>query len=115
MVPTLTERSALAFVDAVPALNNQTVRVMLESTMGGAQVAVKLTNRFSAFPISIGAAHVAIRASGGAIASGTDRAMTGAYTCNTPLEPDATQRLPRQSMPKPSGDDTLAKLLRPRI
>jgi lysophospholipase L1-like esterase len=60
---------------------------MLESTMGGAQVAVKLTNRFSAFPISIGAAHVAIRASVGAIASGTDRAMTFGGLSSVELSP----------------------------
>jgi lysophospholipase L1-like esterase len=64
------------FVDTLPSLSNQTVRVMLETTIGGSQVAVKLSNRFSAFPVSIGAAHLAIRGSGGSIASGTDRTMT---------------------------------------
>ena len=75
------------FVDGVPTLDNQTVRVMLESTLGGAQVAVKLTNRFSAFPISIGAAHLAIKASGGAIVGGTDTPMTFGGASSLSLSP----------------------------
>jgi lysophospholipase L1-like esterase len=63
-------------VDAVPTINNQTVRVMLRTTAAGSQVLVKLTNRFSTVSLPIGAAHVAIRSSGGSIVAGSDRTLT---------------------------------------
>ena len=61
-----------AFVDTVPAVNNQTARVMLRTTAGGSQVTIKPTNRFSSVVLPVGAAHVAIRSAGGTIVSGSD-------------------------------------------
>jgi lysophospholipase L1-like esterase len=52
------------------------MRVMLRTTAGGSQVAVKLTNRFSSVALPVGAAHVAIQSTGGAIVSGSDRTLT---------------------------------------
>ena len=49
---------------------------MAHLTMGGSQVRVRLSQRFSAAPLGIGAGHVAIRSSGSDIASGTDRPLT---------------------------------------
>lgn len=57
-------------------INNQTLRLMVWTTLGGSQVKVKFTNRFSSSPLVISAAHVALRQSGGAIQPGTDRALT---------------------------------------
>jgi lysophospholipase L1-like esterase len=62
-------------VDVVPTVNGQTVRVMLRTTAAGSQVMVKLTNRYSAEPLPIGAAHVAIQSSGSSIVSGSDRPL----------------------------------------
>ena len=59
------------FVDSVPTVNKQTMRVMLRTTVAGSRVAIKLTNRFSSVALpEIGAAHLAIRDSGGSIAAG---------------------------------------------
>ena len=64
-------------VDAPPSFNNQTIRLMLWPTTAGTQVKVKLTNRFSSLPVSIGAAHIALRSGTGAgIAAGSDRTLT---------------------------------------
>jgi len=61
----------------IPAtFKNQTFRLVVFPTVGGSQVRVKLTNKFSKTPLTIGAAHVAVRQSGGTIVAGTDRALT---------------------------------------
>src|SRR3954469_17780053 len=64
------------FTDSVPDLTGRTLRVMAHLTMGGSQVRVRLSQRFSATSLGIGAGHVAIRSSGSDIASGTDRPLT---------------------------------------
>ncbi len=56
-------------------INNQTLRLIAWTTLGGSQVRVKFTNRFSTSPLVISAAHVALRSSGGTIAVGSDRAL----------------------------------------
>ena len=57
-------------------IRNQTLRTIVWTTVGGSQVRVKLTNRFSTSPLVVAAAHVARRGSGGSITSGTDRTLT---------------------------------------
>ena len=64
------------FTDPVPDLTGRTLRVMAHLTAGGSQVRVRLSQRFSATSLGIGAGHVAIRTRGSGIASGTDRALT---------------------------------------
>ena len=64
------------FTDPVPDLTGRTLRVMAHLTAGGSQVRVRLTQRFSASSLRMGAGHAAIRTSGSGIASGTDRALT---------------------------------------
>lgn len=64
------------FTDPVPDLSGRTLRVMAHLTVGGSQVRVRFSQRFSATSLAIGAGHVAIRSSGSGIASGTDRALT---------------------------------------
>jgi lysophospholipase L1-like esterase len=62
-------------VDVVPTLKGQTVRVMLRTTAAGSAVQIKLTNRYSTDSLPIGAAHVAIRRSGGSIVPDSDRPL----------------------------------------
>ncbi len=57
-------------------INNQTLRLIAWTTLGGSQVRVKFTNRFSTSPLVISAAHVALRQSAGAIQTASDRALT---------------------------------------
>ena len=56
-------------------IRNQTLRLIVWTTLGGSQVRVKLTNRFSTTPLVISAAHVARRQSGGTTMAGTDHAL----------------------------------------
>jgi lysophospholipase L1-like esterase len=68
--------AAPAPMPPLQTLNNQTVRMILRTSIGGTRIRVKLANAFNATPVEIGAAHVAIRASGSAIAPGSDRTLT---------------------------------------
>jgi len=57
-------------------IKNQTIRLITWTTLGGSQVRVKFTNRFSTAPLVISSAHVALRQTGGTIQAGSDRALT---------------------------------------
>ena len=52
------------FTDPAPNLSGRTLRVMAHLTTGGSQVRVRLSQRFGSSPLSVGAAHVAIRGLG---------------------------------------------------
>ena len=63
------------FVDHVPTIDHQTVRVMLRTTAAGSRIMVKLTNRYGAEPLEIGSAHVAVRSSDSGIVAESDRPL----------------------------------------
>jgi lysophospholipase L1-like esterase len=69
------------------SLNNQTVRMILRTSIGGRRVRVKLANAFNGMPTEIGAAHVALRAKESAIVAGSDRALTFAGKASITLAP----------------------------
>src|SRR5216683_2383767 len=56
--------------------NNQTLREIVHTSVGGDQVRVRIANTFGTAPLVIGAAHVALSSSGSAIVPGTDRVLT---------------------------------------
>jgi lysophospholipase L1-like esterase len=56
--------------------NNQTIREIVHTSIGGNQVRVRIANTFGSAPLVIGAAHVAVTSSGASIIPGTDRALT---------------------------------------
>jgi lysophospholipase L1-like esterase len=60
----------------VTTLNNQTVRMILRTSIGGRRVRVKLSNAFGLAAVTIGSVHVARRGMDVGIAAGTDRALT---------------------------------------
>jgi lysophospholipase L1-like esterase len=68
----------LAFpgVASTPALENQTVRMVMRPTLGGERIRVLLSNVFGASPLAIGAAHVALVKEGGIIVPASDHALT---------------------------------------
>jgi lysophospholipase L1-like esterase len=59
---------------------DQTVRLIVHTSIGGTRVRIRLSNELGSTPLRIGAAHIAIRAVGTAtgadIQAGTDRALT---------------------------------------
>jgi lysophospholipase L1-like esterase len=69
-----------------PSVNNQTLRQIVHTSLGGDRVRVVLTNAFGTRPLAVGGAHIALRDKGGAVVDGSDRALTfgGAATMSIP-------------------------------
>jgi lysophospholipase L1-like esterase len=63
-------------VDRTPTLYRQTLRLVVRTSIGGDHVRIRLSNEYGDRPLVIGAAHVAVRDTGAAIAPATDRALT---------------------------------------
>lgn len=63
-------------VPVLTGLNNQTLRMIVHTSIGGDTVRIRLLNAFGAATATVGAAHIAVRAKDSAIVSGTDRALT---------------------------------------
>ncbi len=60
----------------VTTVTNQTVRMILRTSIGGRRARVKLTNAFGSSPVTVGAAHLARRAGGSSIVPDSDRPLT---------------------------------------
>ena len=60
----------------LPILNNQTLRQIVRISLGGERVRVVLTNAYGTVPLTIGAAHVAIREKDATITAASARALT---------------------------------------
>jgi lysophospholipase L1-like esterase len=56
--------------------NNQTVRMVVRSSIGGQRLRVKLASAFGSSPVVVGAAHIALRAKDSEIVPGSDRTLT---------------------------------------
>lgn len=55
--------------------NNQTLRLIVHTSVGGGEARVRLSNVFGARPLVIGEARIAVRSSGADIDAGTDHAI----------------------------------------
>lgn len=65
--------------------NNQTLRLIVHTSIGGHTVRARLSNAYGSQPLLIGAAHIAIRDTGAAIAQGSDRTLTFGGTASTTI------------------------------
>jgi lysophospholipase L1-like esterase len=59
-----------------PEFNNQTLRLIAHTTVGGDGVRVRITNTHGTQNLRVGGAHIALRAAGAAIVPETDRRLT---------------------------------------
>lgn len=66
--------------------HDQTVRMIVRTSIGGRRVRVELSNAFGAQPLMVGAAHVALREKDSAIVAASDRALafSGQPSCTIP-------------------------------
>src|SRR5215469_7437229 len=55
---------------------NETLRAIVRTSIGGKQVRVRLSNTFGTQPLLVGAAHVAIAGEGASIEVASDRVLT---------------------------------------
>ena len=61
---------------AARGLNNQTVRMMVRTSIGGHRLRVRLSNAFGGAPVVLGTAHLAIRAKDSGIVPDSDRSLS---------------------------------------
>ena len=74
---------------APPAINNQTVRMVVHTSIGGHRVRVQLSNAFGTSALTVGAAHIALREKESSIASASDRPLTFAGRPSVTIPPAA--------------------------
>jgi len=72
-----------------PGFTNQTVRLVVHTSLGGNEVRVRLSNAFGAESLLIGAAHLALRSMNAATVSGTDRPLTFGGSASVTIPPGA--------------------------
>ena len=65
---------------------DQTLRLIVHTSIGGAQVRIRVSNELGSTPLRIGAAHIALRQAGADIVPGSDRVLTfsGATSITVP-------------------------------
>ena len=68
---------------------NQTLREIVHTSLGGDSVRVRLSNAFGKETVAIGAVHIALRAKDAAIAAGSDRVLTFSGRPSVAIPPDA--------------------------
>jgi lysophospholipase L1-like esterase len=69
--------------------NNQTVRMVVHTSIGGRRARVQLSNAFGATPLKIGAAHLALRDKESAIVPASDHALTFSGKASFTIPPGA--------------------------
>lgn len=70
-------------------VNNQTVRMIARTSIGGKRARLKLSNAFAGSAVTIGAAHLAKRTQGSAIAPDSDRRLTFGGHASVRIAPGA--------------------------
>jgi lysophospholipase L1-like esterase len=69
--------------------NNQTLRLIVHTSIGGDDVRVRLSNALGTQSVVIGAAHIALRSTGAAIVPGSDRPLTFSGASSITIPPNA--------------------------
>jgi lysophospholipase L1-like esterase len=98
----------------VTTLANQTVRMILRTSIGGRRVRVKLSNAFGSAPVLVGAAHVARRGAESAITDGSDRALTFGGRASFTLMPGVVVVSDPVDLEVPALSDIAVSLFLPR-
>jgi hypothetical protein len=69
--------------------SNQTLRLIVHTSVGGDEVRVRISNAYGTTSLVIGAVHIALRSTGAQIASGSDRALTFSSQPSIAIPPGA--------------------------
>ena len=73
----------------VQTFNDQTLRLIVHTSIGGKSVRIRVSNTFGTTPLRIGEAHVALRQSGAGIVAGSDRPLTFSGNRSITIPPGA--------------------------
>jgi lysophospholipase L1-like esterase len=58
------------------SFHNQTIRMVVHTSIGGTRARVQLSNAYGAAPLRVGSVHIALRSKGSEFIAGSDRALT---------------------------------------
>jgi lysophospholipase L1-like esterase len=94
--------------------DNQTLREIVHTSIGSDTVRVRLSNAFGKETVEIGAAHIALRAKGSAIAGGSDRALTFSGRRAVSIPPDALVLSDPVKLDVPAASDLAISIFFPR-
>jgi lysophospholipase L1-like esterase len=76
-------------IDRVPRLYDQTLRLVVRTSIGGDDVRIRLSNEYGDRPLMIDAAHIAVRDTGASIDPGSDHALTFGGRASLQMRPGA--------------------------
>jgi lysophospholipase L1-like esterase len=74
---------------ATQTFNDQTLRLIVHSSIGGNQVRIRVSNELGTTPLRIASAHIALRQSGSSIVAGSDRPLTFSGNASITIPPGA--------------------------
>jgi lysophospholipase L1-like esterase len=93
--------------------SNQTLRQIVHTSIGGSRVRVTLSNKYGTAPLTIGAAHVALRAKESAIQPGSGRMVTFSGASTFVIPPGAVIYSDPVNLPVPDMADLAIDLFLP--
>src|SRR5438093_2541806 len=96
------------------AFENQTLREIVHSSIGSDTVRVRLSNAYGKEAVEIGAAHIALRASGPGIVAGSDRALTFSGRAAVSIPPNALVLSDPVKLNIPAGGDLAISIFLPK-
>jgi len=70
------QRGTVPQTDVPTTLQDQTVRMIVHTSIGGRRIRIQLSNAIGKKPVTFGAAHVALRKTSSEIVDGSDRVLT---------------------------------------
>ena len=95
------------------SFNNQTIRMVANTSIGGRSVRVELANTFGAAPLKIGSAHIALRDHDSAIIPASDRALTFSGLASTTIPPGASMISDPVDLAVPAAGDLMVSVYVP--
>src|SRR5690242_2323223 len=110
--PQLSDESQMRAAKLV--FENQTLREVVHTSIGGDTVRVRLSNAYGKTTVEIGAAHIALRARESEIAAGSDRVLTFGGRPAVSIPPDAPVLSDPVKLTVPAGGDLAISLFLPR-
>jgi lysophospholipase L1-like esterase len=98
----------------IPAtLNDQTIRMVVHTSIGGHRLRVQISNAIGAAELTIGAAHIAVRAKESEIVAGTDRVLTFSGRRECAVEPGVLMFSDPVDLDVPAESDLAVSLYLP--
>jgi lysophospholipase L1-like esterase len=94
--------------------SNQTIREIVHTSVAGDTVRVRLSNAYGREPVTIGAAHIALRAGGSAIVPATDHALTFSGRPSVTIPADAMVLSDPVQLNVPALSDVAISLFLPK-